>query len=321
MTAHLPPCHSNHLIRHQHTAVCRAGQRGAGMVEFLVVVLPLLMLGLGATEAAHWYGTRQIVSLALMEAARAGSTNHMHPQIMAQAFEDALLPLYKRPSRESSQARVERALQQRRVDLGEPPWQITVRSPTPEAFQDFADPGLVLPKARRHPTINNDYLQEQHQQHAKRGWHKGQGPASGQDIFQANTLALELVWPHRPRLPLIVPILKRLGDPHGSYSEQALANGYLPMARGISMVMQSHPVLWSTTAGNKVILQATHDAVDAPDHSGLEAGTGGGEHKEDGGPTSGNPDHNGTTPGPQNPEPDMPPVRNDPACGVSLCCL
>src|SRR3546814_2598669 len=38
-------------------------QAGAGLIEFSIVAVPILLLGLGSIEVAHWLLTRQVVSL------------------------------------------------------------------------------------------------------------------------------------------------------------------------------------------------------------------------------------------------------------------
>lgn len=75
-----------------YSAACR--QRGAGLAGFAVVVMPVLLLGLGSVEIAHWFFTRQAVSLALLEAGRAAVTSHNHPQRIIGAFERTLEPVF-----------------------------------------------------------------------------------------------------------------------------------------------------------------------------------------------------------------------------------
>src|SRR3546814_2801513 len=70
----MPPNRSSFL------AAQRYGQAGASLIEFSVVAVPILLLGLGSVDIASWFFTRQAVSLALLEAGRAGIVSHAHPQ-------------------------------------------------------------------------------------------------------------------------------------------------------------------------------------------------------------------------------------------------
>jgi len=237
---------------------CRARQRGSGAVEFIVVALPLIFLGLCAFETARWLSARHLLSVALYEAARAASVQHAHPAVIESAFEQALAPLQTgRRQRPSFRAQ--------HPDVA---WQISVLSPSPAAFRDFADrtPGLYANGATA--AINNHYLAEQHARHRARGWPDGRGPLSGQDIFQANTLTLRLHYPFKPLLPGIAAILRGLAGenrqdqaPDGNRNNPArklkpdpspdsmLRQGYLPILREVSVVMQSHPQAWALPYG------------------------------------------------------------------------
>src|SRR5690606_35608988 len=74
-------------------------QQGAGIAEFVIVAIPVLFVTLGTIEIARWFLVRQAVGMALIEAARAGATEHAHPDAITAAFEQALLPLFPANSR------------------------------------------------------------------------------------------------------------------------------------------------------------------------------------------------------------------------------
>src|SRR5690606_21741896 len=160
------------------------GQRGTGMIEFTIVAVPVLMLGLGSIELARWMLVRQALSLALLQGAWAASTDHARPQALHDAFEHALLPLFSGTSRASRSLALQSAFTKRSNHSGLPPWQAQVLSPSPPAFQDHADPALKVTGAAGRVAINNNYQFEQDQRHRARGWIDGQGPASGQSIFE-----------------------------------------------------------------------------------------------------------------------------------------
>lgn len=244
----------------------RRRQRGTGMAGFLLAAMPILMLGLGGVEAAHWSGLRQTLSLALMESARAGATRQAQPQAIAAAFEHGLRMSYP-DSRTAA-----RALRERRAALGAP-WRILIARPTPAAFLDHADPDLRGP--RGHPgqaLIRNDYQAQQQARRLAQGWPAGRGPRSGLTIHEANTLVLELWWPHRPLVPGVEAIVRSLA-PLAEDPAQArlMAAGYLPFHRRAAVTMQSHPADWPDLADGRV----THSMAPPPGWpAGQQAGMG-----------------------------------------------
>lgn len=228
-------------------------QTGAGILEFSIVAIPVLLLGLGTIESAQWLFTRQAAGLALLEAGRAGITQHANPDAMIAAFEHALLPLHASTSRASAQGRLDAALAQRRQRLAAAPWRIEILSPALTVYQDFADPALLISRQSGHAAINNNYLHEQNLRHHAKGWPQGRGPVSGKDIFQANTLSLRLSYLHEPAIPGMKALLSLLGNDQGSYRQRAMAAGYLPLIREMSFIMQSHPVSWPMPENGKIV--------------------------------------------------------------------
>src|SRR5699024_6481934 len=160
--------------------------------------------------------------------------------------------------------RLQRALQQRQADMGTIPWRIQVLSPSASAYTDFSDDRIQVAGASSQHTINNNYLAEQHQHHLTRGWKHGRGPVSGQTIYEANSLVLQLDWLHEPRLPLIKPVLRALGMHDGSYRQRAWAQGYLVITRQITLVMQSHPVHWESGSHSSVQFEPSQPATATP---------------------------------------------------------
>jgi hypothetical protein len=63
------------------------------IVEFLVVALPLLLLGAVAIEVTRWAVARQAISYALFEAARTGAVTRADQRAVRLAFERGLIPL------------------------------------------------------------------------------------------------------------------------------------------------------------------------------------------------------------------------------------
>ena len=321
-----------------------ACQSGSSMIEVAVIAVPLLMVGLGSVEIAQWFFTKQAVSLALLEAARAGSTEHADPNAIKTAFEHALTPLYARQSKAHSRQALNDAFEQRHAQTGMAPWQIEVLSPSPRAFQDFADPALSIKKAAGLAVINNDYLLEQDQRRRAMGWSNGQGAASGLTIFQANTLVLRLTYLHEPVLPGMKSLVRMLAPAAHSYGQRAMGTGgYLPLRQEIALIMQSHPANWPSLPSGKVITETAHYTAplrahectglwcmkDMPTLPGIAPGAGSAGAGPDravapGIPPSARAPHAFPTPSSLEggrPDPDLAIAPDDPACGLTVCCV
>ncbi|MGB6156463.1 MAG: hypothetical protein WBF60_11235 [Castellaniella sp.] len=289
--------------RRQHQAVCLHSarqQHGVGMVGFFLAAMPVLGLGLGGAELAHWMNLRQTLSLNLMDAARAGITRQASPGAIAAAFEQSLHRLYPN---HTAQSRV----LAKQVSLGIP-WQIRILQPTAAAFADHADhpgqPGstqlatTAAPYAFSHrpgahlaglARIRNDYQALQHQQRLTQGWPQGRGPQSGQTIQQANTLSLELWWPQQALLPPTASLIRALAGLHPDpLAKRMMQHGYLPFKRRLTLSMQSDPLNWPDLPDGRVV-HATPSSV------------------------------NGSAPGnqplPGNPAPPLPTMPDSPATG------
>jgi hypothetical protein len=316
----------------------RHRQSGASLIEFSIVAVPILLAGLGGVDIAAWFFTRQAASLALLEAGRAGVVGHAHPDAMVQAFEQALLPLFPAASSQASRQKLQTALHKRATQTGRAPWQIEILSPTPDAYRDFADRYVSVPGQGTLAAINNNYQQEQDLERRGQGWTQGRGPVSGASIFQANTLVLRLSYLHEPVLPGMKSLMRMLGRENGSYRQHALARGYLPMVREIALGMQSHPVDWPLPSSGKIVKKQSAPqkgspaasacvgvqcAAASPDHGGPAPNPplapaypdpGGMAHT---GPTASPPADNAPPPGSEH----LAVSLNDPACGVTLCCV
>jgi len=205
------------------------------MLEFALAAPPLLLLGLLAVETAHWHLARQMAYVALLDAARAGATQHGRPDAIALAFEQALLPRYASTDGDARAAR-QRAWQRIRGQAGLPPWRIEILQPSAAAFRAHARRGLAVADAPGRRAISNDYQAEQH---AARG-----AAAGGPTIFDANTLHARLVYLHEPLAPLTRALLRRLGPPTASCAGRARAHGLLALQLELRIEMQSHPVDW-----------------------------------------------------------------------------
>jgi len=251
-------CRARQGTRQAFSDHSRTPVAGFSAVEFLLVSVPVMLLTLGGVELSHWFSVRQMVDLALVEAARAGATQHAQPAVIAHAFEHALRPLFAAPTPQAAYARLARALDQRRQAMhGAPPWQIRILRPDARDYARFNDPALAA--AQGHPTIRNDYQTEQQQRHA--GVADSASDEADRTIFAANTLELRLIYPHAPLLPGIGHLLASLQPSRDDYTSLALAAGLLPIVREIRLDMASHPVDWPPLPDGRVIKGKTSNAA------------------------------------------------------------
>jgi len=228
------------------------------------VSVPVLLLTLGGIELAHWFHVRQTVGLALVEAARAGATQHAQPAAIAQAFEQALRPLFAGPNPKATDARLALALQKRSHAMaGAPPWQIRILRPDARDYARLQDPTLAIARANGLAAIRNDYQAEQQQRVNSSGSAIENGNAT---VFAANTLALRLSYPHPPLLAGVARLMASLNIHADDYARRALAAGLLPMIREVRLDMASHPVDWPSLPDGRVIKGNTAGtSVNAPD--------------------------------------------------------
>ena len=184
----------------------RPPQRGAAALEFTLAAAIALLLALLALEATRWQLTRQVAQLALMEAARAGSTGHADPALMRAAFLRALLPLHAGPGGAAgARRRQARNLEHGAALMGMPPWRIEILRPLPSGGHARAPDGRP----------------------------------------QGGTLKLRLTYLYQPMLPPLRVLLAALSEPDGSYAAAARARGLAPIGMELEMEMQSHPVDWA----------------------------------------------------------------------------
>lgn len=320
-------------------------QSGLGSVEFLLIAAPVSLLGLGSVETAYWYISRQAGNLALLEAARSAATHHGNPASIERAFEKALLPLFASSGSFSGpQQRMQAYFASVTQKTGQTPWRIVIQSPSLADFNYFKRSDLAISQQTGLPAIDNNYQYEQYQR-------MGQAIQSGRNIYQANTLQLELTYAYKPLVPGVSQLFKMLAGNTSAYANQLQANGMLPIKHSLSVSMQSHPVLWPASTSGKVIYahdsQLAHTTGDILQKNDACAGLWCNNPlpPASGMPQTGLPNSPGTgntTPGTntqgntsttqgntgtvsseqqtgQSPE-EILLEQNDPACGVTLCC-
>ncbi len=321
-------------------------QRGSAIIEFLISALPILLLGLGATETTRWYIHKQHIRFALHEAQRAASVSHAEPKQFIKAFEEALKPLFAPAGLyATTEARRNAYLESVSKKTAMPPWRISISSPNAKHFQDFQQDELEIAKRSGFTAINNNYQLEQHQE-------KPLGLHSQATIYEANILSITLIYPYKPLIPGVSSLIRQLSDSTNSKLKQRYySNGYLPLELSAHIAMQSHPVLWPNDPSSKVVYNeqisisdkilsssSTSSLTDSP-CSGLWCTHNTSNHSPNQGassdlgsitdtkpyqpPNTSEPTYNDFSQDPTNtwtPKSSESSLTNDPLCGTSLCC-
>lgn len=250
-----------------HSSTLRS-QQGAAVIEFLVTAVPVLLLGLGATETARWYIHKQHVRLALLEAQRIAAVSHARPERIISGFEEGLKPLFAPAGRHPSiEARRDAYLSDASIKSGTVPWRITIVSPTAAHFKDFSQADLSIARSSGFAAINNNYQAEQHQE-------KPRGLHSQESIYEANILSVDLVYPYKPLVPGVATLMSLLSSSDSALKQSYHKAGYLPMALSSHIGMQSHPVQWPNSPEAKVVWRdqvAESDRILSSSSEGLQS--------------------------------------------------
>ena len=337
--------HTDYMKKAKPPPTSLRAQHGSAVIEFLVAAVPVLLLGLGATETARWYIHKQHVRYALIEAQRVASVTHAKPEHMIEAFEEALNPLFAPSGRyDSIAARRDAYLSTVALKTAMPSWRMVITSPTPAHFKDFKQQGLNVEGANGLATINNNYQLEQHQE-------KGLGVHSQQSIYEANILSIDLVYAYKPLVPGVANLMRSLSSSSDSKLKQSYYEaGYLPLLLSSHIGMQSHPVQWPTQINSKVLWQdqvivsdktnttgsvdyhdicaglwcpdlMTNKTNNRPISNQSNKGNRPPQHSTDiGTKTPNNPTNNLIEPGTTTAETAKDAIIEDPNCGISLCC-
>lgn len=199
-------------------------QRGAALVEWLIVAPPLLFVTLGIIQTGFIMMAKTSVNYAAFEAARAGSMANASLSAITSAFTKALVPFY---GGGQSAAELAASLVRAGNDIAQSGTVIQILNPTQESFQDF---GVTENNLKQIPNDNLAYRA------------KTPGAKSGQSIQDANLLKLHITYGYRLAIPLvnstIVALLKTL-DPDPANATLYYDQGRIPIAAQATVRMQS----------------------------------------------------------------------------------
>jgi len=152
-------------------------QTGHALIEWVIVSLPLIWLGLLSIEVSGWHSTRQELSLIAQQATLFAS--------MAGGRTES----------------VQRHMNQHRSMRMRGAIEVCVKDRVSQLMSDFKDRRLSQQLGQ--DVIRHDHIAEQHRRFVAKGWPNGLGPRSGQSISAANFLRVSVTLNHQPITPVI----------------------------------------------------------------------------------------------------------------------
>ncbi len=299
-------------------------QRGASLVEFVLIVPVLLLIVLGTIQTALAFHAKSNLNHAVFQAARAGSVSHAVPEAMFDALARALVPYF---GGGATTVELAQRLASVKADLAQGSARLEILSPTSRSFDDYSSPELARRFGGGRRVIPNVNILNMQCPRDRPGCPSDPASnASGQTLQDANLLALRVTYgiPASKQVPLAGRLytssLKLLGiGRDDEFVGSLLEQGRIPVFARATLRMSSEPF--------------ESAAVQMSDGPGSGSGGSGGTPGPGGsGPGSPGP---GSSPGPGPGDPGgpdnpgglpLPPHCRagdpacDPACGVRLCC-
>jgi hypothetical protein len=188
-------------------------QRGASLVEFVIVFPVAVLFVLALIQVGFMYMAKLSLNHATFMAARAGALNNARMDPIQRTLIRGLSPFYQDSSVDDDVRRLLAANLRARLDAV-PFLNITLLSPSAEAFADFG----VRDAARRVTYIPNDNLE----------WRSDTvGTRSGMNIRDANLLKIRVVYGYELKVPLMATILRWTMCGGGSSAVPAWGDGSL----------------------------------------------------------------------------------------------
>ncbi len=318
-----------HFVSRPQRGLCLSwhNQRGATLVEFVVVVPIVLFLLMNLIQYGLLYHSKSQLNYATFEAARAGTTSNASPAAIRAAFTRAMTGYHG-----GGTSTAQLAASYAKAVADTPYVRIEILSPTKESFDDYASPGLAAKLKTSSRVIPNSNLAFIKCPIDVPGCNNDpQTNASGQTLADANLLKLRITYgiPERKQIPLAGKFMNwalgilNSGDPD-AFRQGLVAAKRIPVVTHTVMRMQS-PAIENANA-----------SIPGPGNAGKpeDPGPGPGPEPEDGqlpkcpvtdpactfepqpvcDPTT---DPNGCLP----PGCTQGNARCDPGCGKNYCCL
>jgi hypothetical protein len=232
----------------------RFRQRGATLVEFVVVVPTVLFMLMNLIQYGLLYHTKSQLNYATFEAARAGTTQNADPAAIRTAFSRAMTGYY---GGGTSTAQLAASHAKALADTTPANVRIEILSPTKESFDDYASPGLKSKLGISSRVIPNTNLAFIQCPMDVPGCNKDpKTNQSGQTLADANLLKLRVTYgiPEKKQIPLAGKFMNwalsvlNSGDPD-AFRQGLVAAGRIPVVAHTVMRMQS-PAYENANASN-----------------------------------------------------------------------
>ncbi len=220
----------------------RLAQRGATLVEFVVVVPTVLFLLMNLIQYGLLYHTKSQLNYAAFEAARAGTTGNANPGVIQAAFIRSMTGYHG-----GGTSTGELAHSYAKAAAEAPYTRIEILSPTKESFDDYASPELATRLKTGKRVIPNSNLAFIQCPIDVPGCNNNpKSNASGQTLADANLLKLRITYgiPERKQIPLAGRFMNwALGELNpadaDTFRRGLIKAGRIPVVTHIVMRMQS----------------------------------------------------------------------------------
>jgi hypothetical protein len=207
-------------------------QRGAAMVEFVVVGPLITILGMAILQYSLMFFAKGQMNHAAFMAARAGSVAHATLDTIESAYKRALIPLYG-----GGENTEELLVSYAKVvaDLTPNVLRVEVLNPTKESFDDFAKDAKL-----------NDFFGARAIPNTGIGLGSGLdsvGATSGQTLQDANLLKLRITHGYEPKVWLLGMIHSKFlawtDTGRDSFATQLILSGRIPVVTHVTVEMHS----------------------------------------------------------------------------------
>jgi Flp pilus assembly protein TadG len=229
-------------------------QRGATLVEFVVVAPTLLFLLMNLIQYGLLYHAKSQLNYATFEAARAGTVSSADPVAIRTAFTRAMTGYY---GGGTTTAQLATSYAKALADTTAANVRIEILSPTKESFDDYASPALATKLGTSSRVIPNSNLAFIKCPVDVPGCQNDpKSNASGQTLLDANLLKIRITYgiPERKQIPLAGKFMTwalgflNSGDPD-AFRAGLVAAGRIPVVTATVMRMQS-PAYENANASN-----------------------------------------------------------------------
>jgi Flp pilus assembly protein TadG len=222
-------------------------QRGATLVEFVVVIPTLLMMIMAVLQAAFAFHAKSQVNHATAAAARAGSFSNASVNAMAAAFTRGMVGYY---GGGTSLPELAQAQGRAAADLAAANVRIEVLSPTIESFDDYNSPALQAQLNSNARVIPNDNLGFIRCPRDVPGCNSDPNTnRSGQTLADANLLKIRVTYgiPPEKQMPMVGRFYTwalAMTNPNDAdaFRRSLVQRGRIPLVAHTTVRMMSPPI-------------------------------------------------------------------------------